>query len=450
MVSRLSPVFDTLLRGHQGSEGAVLSLEVSPDTFQRFYQFVYSGAYEMTCSAQEKLFSHSSEAPNPISSSSFAHPIAVRQAPYFHKSAPQAPPKRQRSINEDTEKSADVERLCISSFKKNYSIGSNSSQIRNYVGETISAIDICVGHSRMWLFAYRYSISALMNYACSQLAEELAHWTGSESNFIHTFKALVQHVYINCIVDDRSLRVLLARFAACVLVHVSALDGWAELLTEVPDFETDLGLELVRGVQNGLMQKNGLTNEQSSLLTPLVREDLWPFFISNQEQILSFWSTLVSNTSEISTAATDKDIQNVFQTVDNIISDEKRPYWEHRLAYVQLNRVLTSLKPIINYRRQHGLFRSHRGHDNSTVMLDMYVMALEGRKPRREIARNIRLGKRWSLSIAKSLFLAVAYSNRVDTIIRDFSVTHSFLESVACETLQACRKALGDGAVVSL
>jgi hypothetical protein len=160
-----------------------------------------------------------------------------------------------------------------------------------------------------------------------------------------------------------------------------------------------------------------LTTEQQALLAPLIRQEPWKLFQSDSGPIYSFWSTLVLETSVADTTATITDVQNVLRIVDGIISDESRPYWQHRLAYLQLTRILASLMSIIKRHRMNGQLNGQQGQDNSTLLLNTYMAALEKRRSRREINHRIRLAKRWSRMIRGSMFLAVAYSRKVETMM---------------------------------
>ncbi|KAK7398513.1 hypothetical protein QQX98_012106 [Neonectria punicea] len=101
---------------------------------------------------------------------------------------------------------------------------------------------ILIGHVRVWAFARRFAVESLMDLSCINLARELAYWVMSVQTFVPIFGELVRFIYGSC--EGEKLRLLVAQFAACVVEDVSQLEGWDELLTEVPAFAVGLVREL--------------------------------------------------------------------------------------------------------------------------------------------------------------------------------------------------------------
>jgi len=108
------------------------------------------------------------------------------------------------------------------------------------VNQSKTSRHVFIGHARVWVFADKYGVSSLKDHAFSCLVIELAHWTISASAFIPEFGRIVRYVYDCHTIGGRLLRNLMAQFAACVVEDVSCLDGWRELLNEMPDFTVDL------------------------------------------------------------------------------------------------------------------------------------------------------------------------------------------------------------------
>ncbi|KAB5526461.1 hypothetical protein GE09DRAFT_1098717 [Coniochaeta sp. 2T2.1] len=104
---------------------------------------------------------------------------------------------------------------------------------------TVSLEHVFISHVKIWGFASEYTIISLMDFACAQLACELAQWTISASAFVAEFGGLVRYVYGHT-ARRCQLRLLVAQFAACVVPDVSDLDGWSVLLDETPEFAVDL------------------------------------------------------------------------------------------------------------------------------------------------------------------------------------------------------------------
>ncbi|RSL64174.1 hypothetical protein CEP51_013192 [Fusarium floridanum] len=101
---------------------------------------------------------------------------------------------------------------------------------------------ILIGHVRVWAFARRFAVEPLMGLSCINLARELVYWVMSVQTFMPIFGELVRFIYGSC--EGGKLRLLVAQFATCVVEDVSHLEGWDELLTEVPAFAVGLVREL--------------------------------------------------------------------------------------------------------------------------------------------------------------------------------------------------------------
>lgn len=97
-----------------------------------------------------------------------------------------------------------------------------------------------IGHARIWVFANRFDIAALMDLASSQLVHELTQWAIRPSAFVCDFGGLVRYAYDSHPAGGSQLTQVVAQFAACVVEDVSGLEGWSTLLKEVPDFAADL------------------------------------------------------------------------------------------------------------------------------------------------------------------------------------------------------------------
>lgn len=62
----------------------------------------------------------------------------------------------------------------------------------------------------------------------------------SAQTFVPIFRELIRFVYGTCTVEGDKPRLLVAQFAACIVRDISHLEGWHELLTEIPAFTVDL------------------------------------------------------------------------------------------------------------------------------------------------------------------------------------------------------------------
>merc|ERR1712000_384699 len=93
------------------------------------------------------------------------------------------------------------------------------------------------GHARIWVFANRFDITALMDLASSRLVLELAQCDIWPSSFVSEFGDLVRYVYKNCPAGECRLTQIVAQYAACVAEDMS---GLSVLFTEVPAFAADV------------------------------------------------------------------------------------------------------------------------------------------------------------------------------------------------------------------
>ncbi|KJK84687.1 hypothetical protein H633G_11597 [Metarhizium anisopliae BRIP 53284] len=78
-----------------------------------------------------------------------------------------------------------------------------------------------------------------------------------------------------------------------------------------------------------------LSNEQLSLLKPLIPEESWRTFKVHFEEIHFFWAKLLLDTSVTGTNATILNALAAIRIVDSILSDEGLPRWKHRFAYIR-------------------------------------------------------------------------------------------------------------------
>ena len=99
------------------------------------------------------------------------------------------------------------------------------------------------GHARIWVFANRFDITALMDLASSRLVLELAQCDIWPSSFVSEFGDLVRYVYKNCPAGECRLTQIVAQYAACVAEDMSEL---SVLSTEVPAFAADVVDQMAR------------------------------------------------------------------------------------------------------------------------------------------------------------------------------------------------------------
>ncbi|KAG8404891.1 hypothetical protein J3459_016698 [Metarhizium acridum] len=164
-------------------------------------------------------------------------------------------------------------------------------------------------------------------------------------------------------------------------------------------------------------QGDPICNEQHSLLAPLILPHPYSFFQANLAEIHGFWAKLCLDTSVAGANTTIDDVLAAIRTVDQIISDGDQAYWKLRLAYIRLARILASLNPIINRQKRNGHIHARRGHDNSTVKRHLHLKAVEGQTPEAVSGLRSRWGKRLDKMTGGSLFLAVVYSEKAESMM---------------------------------
>lgn len=125
------------------------------------------------------------------------------------------------------------------------------------------------------------------------------------------------------------------------------------------------------------------------------------------------WSQFTINT-DVDEGTTIPVVMDLLRATDEATVNKCNTYWQRRLAYLQLHRNLQVLKRIVGRQRRRRQIDRSRGRGNSSIALEIYSNALQG-KAGNYVAHQMRLAKRWSLSLRKSLFLAVAYSDFAET-----------------------------------
>jgi hypothetical protein len=111
------------------------------------------------------------------------------------------------------------------------------------------------------------------------------------------------------------------------------------------------------------------------------------------------------------------EVETVLLTLDNIITDKATSYWQRRLAYQQLARVVASVERILTSRKHIQRPKGHRSPSPSAILLDTYVKALGGRSSQNDVRLRVRWAKRQSSLFGGSLFLLFAYSDQAETMM---------------------------------
>ncbi|KAL5082931.1 hypothetical protein Trisim1_002507 [Trichoderma cf. simile WF8] len=211
-----------------------------------------------------------------------------------------------------------------------------------------------------------------------------------------------------------------------------------EIDEEVSVYE-DRSLQQTDSATNQFMNGTALDIDLN-LLASIIRQDALPLFETHCQEIHHFWSWLTRKTFIPGNVAIgDSIITSAFAIVDDAILHSGDCVWRSRLAYVQLTRILISLKSIIARR---GRLRRGVGQGNASILIDLYVKAqtepFSPKALRQKVQNRVRIAKRWADLISGSIFIAAAYNDKAEMMIRDFSVTNARIKEVANHALRAC------------
>ncbi|PKK42015.1 hypothetical protein CI102_12849, partial [Trichoderma harzianum] len=151
----------------------------------------------------------------------------------------------------------------------------------------------------------------------------------------------------------------------------------------------------------------------------IIRQDALPLFEKHCQEIHHFWSWLTRKTFiPANVAIGDSIITSALAIVDDAILHSGDCVWRSRLAYVQLTRILISLKSIIARR---GRLRRGVGQGNASILIDLYVKAqtepFSPKALRQKVQNRVRIAKRWADLISGSIFIAAAYNDKAEMMM---------------------------------
>ncbi|KGQ11616.1 hypothetical protein BBAD15_g2646 [Beauveria bassiana D1-5] len=154
-----------------------------------------------------------------------------------------------------------------------------------------------------------------------------------------------------------------------------------------------------------------LKGSENCVLEQYLRPDAVDFCNPNMREIFTFWLTLKLDTS-VSDGMGIPDVMAALATIEGIICNTEH-YWQRRLAYVQLMRVLHSLEKMMHFR------------------------VIASRVAPKRLSELMR--KPWD-SRLDSLFLAVAYSDCAEVMVKNFSTTQETLRDISKKAVHAVRQ----------
>lgn len=117
---------------------------------------------------------------------------------------------------------------------------------------------------------------------------------------------------------------------------------------------------------------NTMATSQSKLAETLVRHDAKQFFLDNCDEIYEKWTSLLrSTTLPADATSSDQRVAEAITTLDGVIRNPSSPYTT-RLAYIQLARVLSTLKQKVKEDRRRGTIIGKRSHRDASIVIDIF------------------------------------------------------------------------------
>ena len=161
-----------------------------------------------------------------------------------------------------------------------------------------------------------------------------------------------------------------------------------------------------------------------SAVRVLVRHDAKEFFAEHCEEIFKAWLSVLSTaTLPENITHADSRVADVIVSLNNIITTSETPYYP-RLAYIQLIRVLATLKERIKSDRDSGLIIGKSGHRDATLAIDTCLA--KGMVDRKVIHELRRVGNRWAILSKVSPLLVLTFTDTAERIMYVPSLSHLY------------------------
>jgi len=148
----------------------------------------------------------------------------------------------------------------------------------------------------------------------------------------------------------------------------------------------------------------------------LIRNDAKHHFVENCEIIHKGWAMLLDKTTlPDNTTCTDSRVADAIRTLDDFIKCPASNV-DLRIAYVQLARMMTSLKEKVRMDRQQGLVVGKRSQRDATIAINLYLSAT-GRTDREEVRELTRLSNRWAALPGRYPLLLTTFTDVAERIM---------------------------------
>ncbi|KAH6889942.1 hypothetical protein B0T10DRAFT_459669 [Thelonectria olida] len=182
----------------------------------------------------------------------------------------------------------------------------------------------------------------------------------------------------------------------------------------------------------------------------LVNMDAFNSPAETYHKIYHFWISLLHATTlpDDASSCWDPRLGNAIQAVEDILKNDQHAHVFSRLAYVHLTTLLEYLQKVVRNDRLSGRLPGKAGKGDASIAIDIHEKSVSttgkknakvrGRITRHDVKMRRRIARRWNLLTAGSPFLLLVYSDKAESIIRDFSVSKSTLKILAEKMKAQC------------
>jgi len=163
---------------------------------------------------------------------------------------------------------------------------------------------------------------------------------------------------------------------------------------------------------------NTASLQVGTVANALTRNDATQYFAGSCENIHKGWASLLGQTTlPDNTSCTDSRVADAIRTLDNMIRCPENKI-ALRITYVQLRRMMNSLKQKVKDDRRQGLIVGKRSQRDATVAITLYLNAT-GRTNREEARELTRLSNRWSALAGRYPLLLTTFTDVAERIMYD-------------------------------
>ncbi|KAH6699600.1 hypothetical protein EV126DRAFT_424290, partial [Verticillium dahliae] len=168
----------------------------------------------------------------------------------------------------------------------------------------------------------------------------------------------------------------------------------------------------------------------------LTRPDYRNVLRTQGRSTFNSWMLLIQTCPSVEHAIhSNPSIETAFKEVDKVITNSPDASLPQRCAYIHLAQLISHVIKVMRVRRQTGTLQSRTGRGDASIALDTYMQA----QPPSEhsvtlrilLRRRIRIARRYSAITKASLLLVLMFGAKVDSLIKDFSVTQRALSAIA-------------------